>query len=210
MQISRREARKEERREAIIAAARASFLENGYAATSMNSIAAAIGGSKGTLWAYFASKEELFAAVLDAEIARFQGEILAQLNLDEEVDVALRRFGRKWLGRILSQDALHLQRTMAAESERFPEMARLFYEQAPGRVEQRLTAYLQDATADGRLQACDPRLAARQLMHLCLANRYLRCVWNIEAVPDQAAVDADVDAAVDTFMRAFGPASSSV
>src|SRR4026208_346391 len=62
--LSRREARRRDRRGAIIGVARRSFLNNGYAATTMSSIAAELGGSKGTLWSYFPGKEELFAAVL--------------------------------------------------------------------------------------------------------------------------------------------------
>ena len=61
----KREARKEERRLAILDVAKRSFLESGYSATSMSAISVELGGSKGTLWNYFPSKEELFAAVLE-------------------------------------------------------------------------------------------------------------------------------------------------
>jgi AcrR family transcriptional regulator len=46
-----------------LAIARAAFLE-GYSATSMAAIAALVGGSKGTLYGYFANKEALFGAVV--------------------------------------------------------------------------------------------------------------------------------------------------
>jgi hypothetical protein len=49
---SRREARRLSRREAILEVAERSFLEQGYAATTMSAIAAELGGSKGTLWSY--------------------------------------------------------------------------------------------------------------------------------------------------------------
>jgi TetR/AcrR family transcriptional repressor of mexJK operon len=54
--------RRDKRREAILDVARSVFSEEGYAATSMSSIAARLGGSKGTLYNYFKSKEELFGA----------------------------------------------------------------------------------------------------------------------------------------------------
>src|ERR1700721_3771942 len=53
---------REEPRESILKVAREVFFENGYAATSMSSIAARLGGSKGTLYNYFKNKEELFEA----------------------------------------------------------------------------------------------------------------------------------------------------
>lgn len=61
----KREARKEERREMILEIAKREFLDHGYSGASMSAISAELGGSKGTLWSYFPSKEDLFAAVLD-------------------------------------------------------------------------------------------------------------------------------------------------
>ena len=55
----------DEKREHILKVAYAAFLGEGYAATSMSSIAAKVGGSKATLYNYFSSKEELFAAVIE-------------------------------------------------------------------------------------------------------------------------------------------------
>src|SRR5258708_8438615 len=52
------------RREAILDVAQQVFLKEGYAAASMSTIAARLGGSKGTLYNYFRSKEELFEAFI--------------------------------------------------------------------------------------------------------------------------------------------------
>src|SRR5579863_8801536 len=56
--------RSDAKRRAIMQVARAAFLARGYAATSMSEIAAKLGGSKGTLYNYFRSKEELFEALM--------------------------------------------------------------------------------------------------------------------------------------------------
>ncbi|MEO6377128.1 MAG: helix-turn-helix domain-containing protein, partial [Caulobacteraceae bacterium] len=53
------------RRQAILNVACEAFLAEGYAAVSMSAIAATLGGSKATLYAYFRSKAELFAAVME-------------------------------------------------------------------------------------------------------------------------------------------------
>ena len=55
----------EERRQAIIEVAREAFTAQGFENTSMAEIASRVGGSKATLYNYFSSKEELFAAVID-------------------------------------------------------------------------------------------------------------------------------------------------
>ena len=54
-----------ERRSAIMDCAEDIFLEEGFQAASMSAIAARLGGSKGTLYNYFESKEELYAAVIE-------------------------------------------------------------------------------------------------------------------------------------------------
>jgi AcrR family transcriptional regulator len=55
---------KDQRRERIIQVARSVFFEVGYAGASMSLISQRLGGSKATLYAYFSSKEELFAAII--------------------------------------------------------------------------------------------------------------------------------------------------
>ncbi|HKY90770.1 MAG TPA: helix-turn-helix domain-containing protein, partial [Nevskiaceae bacterium] len=59
-----------EKRTEIVGAARTLFLETGYEATSMASIAAAAGVASNTIYWYFRDKDELLVAVLDAELER--------------------------------------------------------------------------------------------------------------------------------------------
>ncbi|WP_156106301.1 TetR/AcrR family transcriptional regulator, partial [Sphingobium sp. ba1] len=72
---SRREARRLDRRDTILTVAKAYFLEHGYAGTTMSGIAAALGGSKGTLWNHFPSKEDLFSAVLDRVATAYRAQL---------------------------------------------------------------------------------------------------------------------------------------
>jgi AcrR family transcriptional regulator len=60
--------RKEERPAELMAAALDLFVERGYAATRLDDVAARAGVSKGTLYLYFSSKEELFEAVIRSGI----------------------------------------------------------------------------------------------------------------------------------------------
>src|SRR6202789_1904440 len=62
MSESATSSRRDQRREAILRVAGEVFLEEGYSAASMSTIAARLGGSKGTLYNYFKNKEELFEA----------------------------------------------------------------------------------------------------------------------------------------------------
>ena len=67
--------RRDLKRDAILLIAQQVFLEEGYAATSMSSIAARLGGSKGTLYNYFRSKAELFVAVIQEQCEVHQNQM---------------------------------------------------------------------------------------------------------------------------------------
>ena len=68
--------RREERRQAIIEAAARLFAELGYTACEMERVAAELGIAKGTLYLYFASKEELFYACSDSGMRQMQAAVL--------------------------------------------------------------------------------------------------------------------------------------
>jgi len=66
----KRSRRKQERPGELLEAALDLFVEKGYAATRVEEVAARAGVSKGTLFLYFASKQELFKAVVRHSIAK--------------------------------------------------------------------------------------------------------------------------------------------
>lgn len=200
---TRREARKQDRRQAILDAARASFLEKGYDGTSMSGLLATLGGSKATLWSYFRSKEELFAAVLDEAIAEHRGSLLACLEPTGDLVEGLTSFCRRFMGKLSSTDSLALWRLVAAESGRNPEVGAIFYERAPKPIEQALSAFVSTHMDMGELRREDPLRAARVLISLC-AGRQNRMLWGV-ASADPHAIEADVTAMVDVFLRAYAP-----
>jgi AcrR family transcriptional regulator len=200
---SRREASRQSRREAILVVAERSFLEQGYAATSMSAIAAELGGSKGTLWSYFPAKDVLFAAVLDRATEAFQQQLTLILNPQDALDTTLCRFAQGVLKRVTSPESLALYRLVMAEANRFPETGRIFHERAMGRTLATLTAYLAQAKAQGLLQIDDARLAAQQLLGLCLSGCHQRLLLRVIDSVDPAMIEAEARAAVATFLRAY-------
>src|SRR5688572_19042004 len=70
----------ERRRPLVLDAAYRLFLEHGFEGTSMDSIAAAAGVSKPVVYDCFASKDELFSAMLDREEQRILGETRVALE----------------------------------------------------------------------------------------------------------------------------------
>lgn len=201
--LSRRETRRQSRREAILDVAERSFMEHGYAATTMSAIAAALGGSKGTLWSYFPAKELLFAAVLDRATEAFQQQLTLILNPQDALEATLHRFARGFLQRVTSPEALALYRLAMGEANRFPETGRIFHDRALGRTLGVLAAYLAEIKARGLLRADDTRVAAQHLMALCLSGCHQMLLLRVIDDADASRIEGDAVSAVAAFMRAY-------
>lgn len=200
---TRREANRLSRREAILDVAQASFLERGYAATTMSAIAGSLGGSKGTLWNYFASKELLFAAVLERATTQFQAQIAQVLNPRDGLGESLLAFARQFLDRITAPDAVALYRLVIGEARRFPETGRIFHERAPGPTRQLLADYLQAAMQRGQLRSADAMAASRQLMSLCMGGCHQQLLFGLIDRAPKRAIAEEAEAAVASFLRAY-------
>lgn len=158
--MGKRELNKARKREAIVQIASRAFLCNGYAATSMSSIADTMGGSKATLWAHFSSKEELFAAVIDAHVDAFS-DALEESLADREFSMpAVRRAALGFLEALLRPSSIQLFRLVVSEGERFPEISEMFYSRGPARARRSMREFLET-----RLEASE----ARRLTHVLIA-----------------------------------------
>src|ERR1700721_373426 len=81
------------KRRQIMEGARAVFLASGFDGASMNDVARVAGVSKGTLYVYFESKEQLFEALIREE-RRQQAERLTDCSLEtDDVRATLMDFG---------------------------------------------------------------------------------------------------------------------
>ena len=131
----RRARRKEARPGELLDAALQLFVEKGFASTRVDEVAARAGVSKGTLFLYFPSKEELFKAVVRENIAgRFPewNEELAQFSGNSAELV--RHCMHAWWERIGMSAASGITKLVMSEAGMFPEIA-VFYQQeviAPG------------------------------------------------------------------------------
>jgi len=202
--FSRRD--RDSRREAILDAAAHVFMEEGFAAASMSAIAARVGGSKGTLYNYFKSKEALFAAYIQRHCAWQQEAMFALVTPDSEIGDALTHFGRGYLASVFSEFSLRNFRLVIAEAERAPEIGKSFYEAGPLSGVTRLAGHLERWAREGKLNLVDPIGAAHQFIGLC-QNRLFKARL-CSAVPELSAeeIEAEVGAAVATFLSAFGRA----
>jgi TetR/AcrR family transcriptional repressor of mexJK operon len=191
--------------ESILAAAKQSFLARGFGAVSMDAIARAACVSKATVYAHFASKEDLFGAVIGRECERrFAGFTAHELD-PGDLAASLFVLGRRFLELILSPDALALHRIILGEVARFPLLGEVFWRAGPERNLMQIEAFMRRAAAVGALELDDPRLAAEQFVGLVRGEIQLQHLLQLETAADPTAIGAAVTAAVATFLRAFRP-----
>lgn len=128
--------RKEARPGELLDAALDLFVEKGYAATRVEEVAARAGVSKGTLFLYFPSKEDLFKEVVRKNIAGHFVEWDVELEAYEDTTSELLRYCfATWWEQVGSTKAGGLDKLMLSEANNFPELARFYRQEViePGR-----------------------------------------------------------------------------
>ena len=126
---AKRERRKEARPGELLDAALDLFVEKGFAATRVEEVAARAGVSKGTLFLYFPSKEELFKAVVRENISGRFKEWNAEFEAFEGSTMDMLGFCmNSWWERVGATRASGLNKLMVCEACNFPDIA-AFYQQ---------------------------------------------------------------------------------
>nr|WP_057929957.1 TetR/AcrR family transcriptional regulator [Burkholderia ambifaria] len=217
----------EARREAILAAAKAVFEEVGFEQATMSEITTRVGGSKATLYRYFASKEALFMELVRRSarehggelMGQFQAcggaletglppeasEVLALLDPGAEVKVTLQGFGEHVIRNFLTPQKMAAKRMVIAAAGSHPEMGRLFYENGIRRGMKFVEHYFESIIRAGKLRQVNPNVAAAHFRGLLESEWVEPALLNVQLqLSDDEAV-AVVERAVDTFMRAYGP-----
>ena len=193
-----------EKAESILAAARRMFLASGFGAVSMDAIAREAGASKATLYAYFASKEELFGAVVAGEGERY----FRDFSVDEldpgKVRASLTEIAGRFLDLVLSPDAVAVNRITIAEAVRFPQLGEIFWRAGPEQTRVQIEGFLRRAGATGTLSVADPRLAAEQFIALLRGDWHLRQLLRLDAPLNAADRAVAVKDAVGAFLRMYG------
>lgn len=126
---TKRERRKEARPGELLEAALDLFVDKGFAATRSEEVAARAGVSKGTLFLYFPSKEELFKAVVVENLSGRFTEWNTEFEAFEGTTADMLRYCMNiWWERVGSTKASGLTKLMLSEGRNFPELAE-FYRQ---------------------------------------------------------------------------------
>lgn len=188
----------------IVAAATEHFIGRGYAGANVDDLAAEAGVSKRTIYNLYGGKEALFRAVLREAIGtaeRFTQELASSLAVGTDLTGDLERIAIRLSDAVLGGPIVPLRRLLIAEVDRFPEIARDYYDRAPGLVMGALADLLTSLAAEHRLDVPDPDVAAEHFAFLVMGAPLDRALFGVER--PRASNVARAKAGAARFLRAY-------
>lgn len=168
------ERRKDARPQELLSAALDLFVERGYAATRLDDVAARAGVSKGTLYLYFTSKEDLFKAVVRENVVPVIGEAEETIAGFQGSSADLfRHLILGWWERIGNTKLAGISKLMLAESGNFPDLALFYHEEVIRRGDALIVQMLERGVARGEFRAVD----AKAMTNVIVAPVLMLVVW---------------------------------
>ena len=176
----KRERRKEARPGELLEAALDLFVEKGFASTRSEEVAARAGVSKGTLFLYFPSKEELFKAVVRENIVRHQTEGAQEIaRFTGSSAEMLEYLMLEWWRRYGATKASGISKLVMSEASNFPDLARFFQEEVVTPGHAMIRSVLQRGMDRGEFRRVDMVLT----IHSVLAPLLFLVTWKHSMAP---------------------------
>ena len=189
------------KRREIVATAWEVFRARGFDGASMSDVAERLGGSKATLYRYYNSKEELFAAALEEMIGENGRRIFAGLWDEGELRPRLLEFARVYMENRLRPDMIAIERALIAEGDR-SDLGERLRKQFIEPYWRRLAAVFNHEMRAARMRKGDPLAATWQFRGLIEAELVERRLHGDPTITDHEVERAVVEG-VEAFLRAY-------
>ncbi|MFD8306331.1 TetR/AcrR family transcriptional regulator [Streptomyces sp. NPDC059690] len=198
--------RAEAKRRAIVKAARALFLREGFDA-SVDAIAAEAGVSKVTVYNHFGSKEALFIGVvkdsLDAPLDDTLAAAIEGLGDSDDLRKAMVAAARAWVADVRADpDVLALRNVVARELHRFPELGAAWHRRGTEQHHPSMARALRHLADEGRLEIADLDVAILQLYSLLVYPHLVFSAYGAEV--DDGLTDRLITDGVEMFLGHYG------
>lgn len=189
----------ERRNEELLDHALDLFLENGFEATTIETICQAVGMSRRTIYARYGDKETLFKAALQTAIQRWllPVERLQQAEVDSLEDTLV-GIARLWVANVRTPTGWRLVRIASSEALRRPEVAAWFHEQAASATIGYLTDLFRRRLRPGADSVPDAVDAAAAFIILVVEGSVQLAIWG---PADDAEFDRQIRYRVGLFLN---------
>jgi len=168
--------RKEARPKELMTAALEAFVEHGFAATKLDEVARKAGVSKGTLYLYFDSKEELFKAVVrETIVPNIEQAEKVMVDFQGNTRDLFNELISNWYKQISSINLAGICKLMFAEASNFPELAQFYHDEVIARSELMMTQLLERGMRSGEFRKLDltvmPKIIIAPMLMLMLWSK---------------------------------------
>lgn len=180
------------------------FLAKGFELATIEAIAQAVGMTKRTVYAKFTDKEALFRAAVNRAVERYyvSPERIAATDCGD-IEKTLIAIARLRIDEVRTANGLRLQRIIATESYRFPDLYLLAYERGALPAIRFLAQVLARETAAGRLAVKEPEKAATLFMSLVVTGPVRVIIAGADLPTEE--IDERLRYAVDLFLNGVKP-----
>jgi AcrR family transcriptional regulator len=206
-QPTRWKRRKAARPAEILDAALDCFAERGFAATRMDDVAVRAGVTKGTVYLYFKTKEELFTALVRSELLPII-ERLEAASADVPATVLLERLMAIWAEHVVPSRGSVLSKLIIAEAGNFPEVAKFYLDEVIHRGRALLGSVLRRGVQTGEFRPID----VDRVVYCVIGPLLFSVLWRHSFEPhDEAPLDvaALCRAHLDTLLNGLRPPNVS-
>jgi TetR/AcrR family transcriptional regulator, mexJK operon transcriptional repressor len=191
----------DKKRDEITDAAGRVFLAQGFGVATIAMIAAEASASKATLYRYFQSKEEIFAAYVVRAGEDQSQRLSLGFSLEQTVEESLISLGCRYLELLLSPSIMAVNRLVIGEAQRFPQLTEIYFENGPRRVIDFLQRALADMVEQGWIEAADTRRAAWHFKAQCELRFYERSLWGFREIPGPQEIEQHLKSAIPLFLQ---------
>lgn len=190
-------------RQLIYDAARHEFADNGYAATSMESVARRAGVSTKTLYRLIPNKAALFEAMTSDRIDRFLSELDLEAIDHAEIEEALYAALMACADLALDKEVVALQSMVLQEAGKFSDLAGAFYRNGIQRAVKALAGWLTMQQSRGLMKLDDAEEAAGMLLGMVADAPRRATMFGGEPLPSRPQIEARVRKCVGVFLRGY-------
>ena len=190
--------RKEDRPQEITEAAFAAFAEKGYAATRVEEVARRAGVSKGLLYLYFRTKEELFKAVVRSFVVPRVDALTAAIDAsDLSVEEFLRGPFLAFAKKLPGSPVAVVIRLMIAEGPKHPDLVRFYWDNVISRGLAMIDGLMERGVASGEFR----RTAVNDLPHLVIMPVVFSVIFKLLFDEQSLDTDAVIEAHIDILIE---------
>ncbi|MBL0373686.1 TetR/AcrR family transcriptional regulator [Rhizobium sp. KVB221] len=195
------------KRLSILEAAANVFCRHGFAAASIDEIAAEACVSRQTVYNHYRDKDTLMMAVIDDVMSRANGMLFSVLstfpekadNIEDDLAAFAVRLNKNC---VCNSDGKFIRKLVLNEGERYPHLFESWRQHGPLKLTNALSALFARLSVAGALKIDDFDLAARQF--LALSNADLQMLTLLGEMPSDEQLESAARNAVRTFLRAYG------